>query len=176
MTFDEAYQQVPVDGVGDLKIYWDVPSEADVDETLAARRALTHVYWGSQATDWTPIMATARFLFTEEYYQRVLAGLGTSGAGDPMIGPIWVKLMGVEKLGTDQARVKFCTDIGWWREASDSTPQVRKDRANLESFVMRSVPTGDGEQHWLADQHWNPDADRRAKYGAECAKWAQHQP
>ncbi|GAA0431673.1 hypothetical protein GCM10009531_21550 [Actinoplanes capillaceus] len=176
MTFGEAYQQVPVDGVGHLKIHWDVPSETDVDEVLAARRALTHVYWGSQATDWTPIMATARFLFTDEYYQRVLAGLGASGAGDPMIGPIWVKLMGVERLGPDQARVTFCTDIGWWREASDSTLQVRKDRANLESFVMRNVPTGDGEQHWLADQHWNPDADRRAKYGAVCTRWAQHQP
>lgn len=176
MTFDEAYQQVPIDGVGDLKINWDVPREVDVDEVLAARRALTHIYWESQATDWTPIMTLAPFLFTERYFQQVLAGLGSSGAGDPLIGPIWVRLMGVEKLGPDQARVTFCTDIGWWHEASNSKPQVRKDRARLESFVMENVQTGDGERRWLADQRWNPDADRRAQYGAACTKWAQHRP
>ncbi|SFF42062.1 hypothetical protein SAMN05421541_11085 [Actinoplanes philippinensis] len=176
MTFDEAYQQVPIDGVGDLKINWDLPQEADVDEVLAARRGLTHAYWRSEATDWTPIMTLAPFLFTERYYQQVLAGLGSSGAGDPLIGPIWVKLMGVEKLGPDQARVTFCTDIGWWHEASNTNPQIRKDRANLESLVVENVQTGDGERRWLADQRWNPDADRKAKYGADCTKWAQHQP
>jgi hypothetical protein len=174
MTFDEAYQRVPLDGVGELKISWDVPQGAD--EVLAARRSLAHVYWRSQATDWTPVLPVARFLFTEQYYQQVLEGLGPSGAGDPTVGPIWVKLMGVEKLGPDQARVTFCTDIGWWHPAGVSSPQVRKGRANLESFVMKNVQTGDGERRWLADQRFNPDGDREAEYGAQCTTFAQHQP
>jgi hypothetical protein len=41
---------------------------------------------------------------------------------------------------------------------------------------MERVQTGDGELRWLADRHVDPDVDREAKYGAECTKWAQHQP
>lgn len=176
MTFEEAYQLVPLDGAGNLKIVWELPQGAHAEEVLGARRALAHDYWSSRATDWTPVMSTARFLFTEQYYQSVLAGLGTSGVEDPYVGPIWVKLMGVEKLGPDRARVTFCTDIGWWLQTSWDRTEPRKDRANLESFVMENVTTGDGERRWLADRHLDPDADREAKYGAQCAEWAQHQP
>ncbi len=176
MTFEEAYQRVPLDGTSGLKIFWELPEGADTDEVLGARRALAHVYWGSNAVDWTPVMATSRFLFTERYYQQVLAGLGGSGAGDPYIGPIWVRFMGVEKLGPDQARVTFCTDIGWWFQSSWDKTDPRKDRANLESVVMENVTTGDGERRWLADQRWNPDADRAPEYGAQCSDWARHTP
>lgn len=178
MTFEEAYQKVPIDGVGDLKIHWDVPPAADTGEVLAARRSLAYNYWLPQATDWNPIIPLGRYLFTEWWYQKVLAGFETNaGSDDPSIGPIWVKFMGVDKLAPDQTRVTFCTDIGWWHETSENNPQVRKNRANLESLIMHNVPTGDGERHWLTNQHFNPaDDEREAKYGAECTKWARHEP
>lgn len=176
MTLDEAYQRVPMDGVDDLRISWDVPQGQDVDEVLAARRTLAYDYWLSQATDWTPIIPIARFLYTEEYYQQVWAGLETSKSDDPYVGALWVKFMDVEPLGPNQARVTFCADIGWWLQRSWDKTKPRKDRANLESFVMENVQTGDGERRWLADGHLDPDADREAKFGAECTKWAQHQP
>lgn len=176
MTFDEAYRQVPIDGLGDLKIIWDSARGPDSEEVLGARRALAHGYWGSQATDWTPVMSTAPFLFTERYYQQVFAGVGTSGAGDPYVGPIWVRLMEAETLAPGLARVTFCTDISWWLQSSWDGTKPRKDRANLESFIMEKVQADDGELRWLADRHLNPDIDREGKYGAECTEWAQHRP
>ncbi|MEU8655652.1 hypothetical protein [Actinoplanes philippinensis] len=176
MTFDEAYRGVPMDGVSDLRISWDVPQGADVSEVVAARRTLAYDYWLSQSADWAPMIPIARFLYTEGYYQQVWAGLETSKSDDPYGGPIWVRLMGAEKLGPDTVRVTFCTDIGWWLQSSWDKSKPRKDRANLESFVMVNAETGDGERRWLADRHLDPDADRKAVYGTECTKWAQHQP
>lgn len=178
MTFEEAYQKVPMDGVGDLKISWDVPPAVDVNEVAAARRIIAYDYWRNQATDWTTIIPIGRFLYTEWWYQQVLAKAETGPiSGDPFVGPIWVKFMGVEKLGPDKARVTFCTDIGWWHQTSWDRTKPRKERATLESLIMEDIQTGDGERRWLANQHFNPDGDeRKAKYGAECTKWAQHKP
>jgi hypothetical protein len=177
MTFEEAYQRVPIDGVGDLKISWELPPEVD-DEVSAARRSLAYNYWLPQATDWNPIIPIGRFLFTDWWYQQVLSKYETnSGASDPSIGPIWIKFMGTEQLGQDQVKVTFCTDIGWWHRTSESDQKVREDRANLESLIMHNVQTGDGERRWLTNQHFNPAGeDQNAKYGAECTKWARHKP
>ncbi|WP_412749649.1 hypothetical protein [Krasilnikovia sp. M28-CT-15] len=176
MTFEEAYRKLPMDGTKDLPITWDLSGAPDTDEVLAARRGLAFEYWLDQATDWTPIIPIGRFTVTEERYEKLLAPYAKiSAAENPMIGPIWVKVMGVEKNGADQATVTFCTDHGYWRHAKDS-PQVRKDRANLESYQMKNVESGDGEHHWRVDGLIDNDGTREAKYGAQCTKWAQHQP
>ncbi|MFI7598895.1 hypothetical protein [Actinoplanes sp. NPDC049681] len=174
MTFDEAYRRVPMDGTKDVPITWDLAGAPVADEVLAARRSLAFMYWEGQATDWTPIIPIGRFLYTDEFYEKVLAPFANSSSVDnPLVGPIWVKFMGVEKNGPDQATVTFCTDHGYWRHAKDN-PQVRKDRANLESYVMKNVETGDGEHHWRADRRIDNDGSREAQYGEQCEQWAQH--
>ncbi|BFU46672.1 hypothetical protein [Krasilnikovia sp. MM14-A1004] len=176
MTFEEAYRKLPMDGTKDLPNTWDLSGAPDTDEVLAARRGLVFSYWLGQATDWTPIVPIGRFVSTDEWYDKSLAPfVKVSTAENPMIGPIWVNVMGVEKNGADQATVTFCTDHGYWRNA-EASPQVRKDRANLESYEMKNVVSGDGEHHWHVDKQIDNDRTREAKYGTQCTKWAQHKP
>jgi hypothetical protein len=176
MTFEEAYRKLPLDGTKDLPITWDLSGMPDTDAILAARRSLVFNYWEMGSTDWTTIIPIGRFTYTERYYQEFLAPFATSTSDNPSVGPIWVKVMGIEQMGQDQSRVTFCTDLGYWHEARQKNPGARKGRANLESYVMENVQTGDGERHWLADRLIDKDVDREAKYGTECTKWAQHQP
>lgn len=176
MTYDEAYRALPMDGTEKLPISWDLSQVQDTDEVLAARRSLVFLYWERSQTDWTPIIPIGRFLYTDDLYQLTLAPFAdVTDNEDPATGPLWVKTMGVEMVGTDRATVTFCTDTGYWRRASDE-PQVRKDRAILESYEMHYVQAGDGERRWLADRYFAKDVKRGPKYGAECTKWAQHQP
>jgi hypothetical protein len=176
MTFEEAYQKLPMDGTKDLPIVWDLSQVPDTEEVLAARRSLVFLYWEWSSTDWTSVIPIGRFLYTDKLYRLTLAPFAdVTDNSNPSRGPLWVKTMGVEKIGPDQVRVTFCTDRGHWRGVEDK-PEVRKNRANLESYVMKYVQTGDGESRWLADRHFDNDGDREPKYGAECTKWAQHQP
>ncbi|MFC4064842.1 hypothetical protein [Actinoplanes subglobosus] len=48
--------------------------------------------------------------------------------------------------------------------------------SDLMAAGRTRMDIGDGERRSLTDQRWNPDADRAAKYGAECTEWAQHRP
>ncbi|BCJ45044.1 hypothetical protein GCM10010168_83820 [Actinoplanes ianthinogenes] len=176
MTFEEAYRKLPMNGTKALPITWDLSALPDTDEVLAARRSLAFIYWERQATDWTEVIPIGRFVYTEAFYEEFLAPFARSSAvQDPLIGPIWVKVMGVERTGPNRATVTFCTDHGYWRHAEEKHFKVRQDRANLESYVMENVESGDGERHWLADHLIDNDGDRQAKYGAECTKWARHQ-
>ncbi|WP_328460185.1 hypothetical protein OHA21_29145 [Actinoplanes sp. NBC_00393] len=176
MTFEEAYRELPMDGTKDLPITWDLSQVSDSDEVFAARRSLVFRYWLGSATDRTTVIPIGRHLYTERQYREVLAWFGPeTSAENPFIGPLWVKTMGVEKTGSSQATVTFCTDHGHWRRAKHSA-RVRIDRATIESYVMEYVQTGDGERRWLADQHIDLESDPEVKYGAECDKWAQHQP
>ncbi len=176
LTFEEAYRQLPMNGTKDLPIAWDLAGAPDTDEVLAARRSLAFIYWERSSTDWTPIIPIGRFVYTEKFYQEFLAPYATSSTDKPLVGPIWVKVMGVETSGPDQATVTFCTDLGYWHEAEQGSATVSKNRANLESYVVESVASGDGVRHWLTDRLIDNDGDRKAKYGAACTKWAQHKP
>jgi hypothetical protein len=176
VTFEEAYRKIPMDGTKDVPVTWDLAGAPDSDEVLAARRGLAFMYWEGQSTDWTPVIPIGRFVFTEAYYDKFLAPFAMSSAvADPLIGPIWVKVMGVEQTGSGQTTVTFCTDHGYWHHAEEKNFTVRKDRANLESYVLANVESGDGERHWLTDRRIDNDGDREPKYGAACTKWAQHQ-
>ncbi|WP_232344342.1 hypothetical protein [Actinoplanes awajinensis] len=177
LTFDEAYRKLPMDGTEDVPITWDLAGVPDTDEVLAARRGLAFMYWERQATDWTQVIPIGRFVFTEAYYEKFLAPFAMSSVvEDPLIGPIWVKVMGVEPAGADQATVTFCTDLGYWHHVEEKNFTVRQDRANLESYVLKNVESGDGEHHWLTDRLIDNDGSRMAKYGPECTKWSQHRP
>jgi hypothetical protein len=176
MTLEEAYRRLPMEGTKDLPLTWGPSEVPETEEVLAARRSLVFLYWERSSTDWTPIIPIGRFLHTEEYYREVLEPFAdVTDSENPSRGPLWVKTMGVEKIDPDQVRVTFCTDRGHWRGIDDK-PEVRKDRANLESYVMKHVQVTDGERRWLADRHFDNDVDREPQYGAECTKWAQHQP
>jgi hypothetical protein len=176
MTFEEAYRRVPMDGIRDMPITWDLSGVPDTDEVLAARRTLAFWYWHRSTTDWASTHPIEPFLFTDRLYQQALAQFADTAVNDdPSRGPIWVKTMGVEKTGPEQARVTFCTDRGYWRDAGDE-PGVPEDRANLESYVLKYEQTGDGERRWLTDSLIDNAVDREAQYGAECTKWAQHRP
>ncbi|AEV87656.1 hypothetical protein ACWT_6644 [Actinoplanes sp. SE50] len=165
-----------MNGTKDLPITWDLSKTPDVDAVLGARRGLVYRYWDLSATDSTTVSPIGRFVYTERYYQQFLAPFATSTSDNPSIGPIWVKVMGVETNSADRMTVTFCADLGYWHEAQQKNPGVRKGRANLESYVMQDVQSSDGERHWLADDLLDKDPDRKAKYGTECTEWAQHQP
>jgi hypothetical protein len=176
MTYEDAYRKLPMDGTDDLPITWDLSKVPDTEEVLAARRSLVFTYWEWSSTDWTPIIPVGRLLFTDELYELTLAPFtDVTNSRNPSRGPLWVKTMGVEKVGSGQVRVTFCIDKGHWRGVEDK-PEIRKDRANLESFTMKYVQAGDGEKRWLADRVNDNDVDREPQYGAECTKWAQHKP
>ncbi|GLY00647.1 hypothetical protein [Actinoplanes sp. NBRC 101535] len=174
LTFEEAYQQVPMDGTERLPITWELTGAPDTDEVLAARRSLAYEYWLSQATDWSPIIAVGRYFYTDEYYDRSLAPYATTVSDNPYTGPIWAKVMGVEQTGTDHATVTFCADLGYWHTAQSKDAKVREARGSVQSYVMENITSADGEGHWLTAQRLDPDVDRRTKYGAECTKWAKH--
>lgn len=175
MTFEEAHQKIPMDGTKDVPITWDLAGAADANYILAARQGLAYEYWLRQSINWTPVIPIGRFVFTEAYYRQFLAPFAMESAvGDPLIGPIWVKFMGIEQTGSGQTTVTFCSDLGYWRHAEEKGFTVRKDRANLESYVLIEVESGDGERHWLVDRLIDNDGDREPQYGAECTKWAQH--
>jgi hypothetical protein len=176
MTFEEAYRKLPMDGTTELPITWELSGVPDTGEVLAARRSLVFHYWDYSSTDWAAIVPIGRFLYTEAFFEKVLAPFATSTNDNPSIGPIWVKVMGVEKNGADKATVTFCTDRGYWHRAKEKNVKVPTDRANLESYVMENVESGDGERHWLTDQLIDNDGARKAKYDTECTKWAQHRP
>ena len=176
MTFEEAYRKLPIDGTKDTPITWETPQEPDSEEVIAARRTLAFWYWHRSTTGWASTRPIAPFVFTDRLYQTALAPSADDTVNnDPSSGPLWVKTMGVEKTGPDQARVTFCTDRGHWRDAGDE-PDVPQDRANLESYVLKLEQTGDGERRRLTDSLIDNAVDREAQYGAECTKWAQHQP
>ncbi|MEV4276450.1 hypothetical protein [Actinoplanes xinjiangensis] len=175
MTFEEAYRRLPIDGPPNAPITWEKSPTADSDEVLAARRSLAFWYWQGSATDWTAIVPVGRFLFTDKFYQQSLAPFAdVTDNEEPSSGPLWVKTMGVEKTGPDQARVTFCTDRGHWRDAGVS--EIPQDRANLESYLLKYEQTGDGERHWLTDSLIDNAVDREAQYGADCTAWARHRP
>jgi hypothetical protein len=175
MTFEEAYAKLPIDGPANAPITWEKSPEPESEEVLAARRSLALWYWERSSTDWTAIVPIGRFLFTDRFYQQSLAPFADVTDNEkPSSGPLWVKTMGVEKTGSDQARVTFCTDRGHWRDAG--VTQVPENRANLESYILNYEQTGDGERRWLTDRLIDNAIDRKAQYGAACAKWAQHQP
>jgi hypothetical protein len=165
-----------MDGTVDLPIRWELSEASDTEEVLAARRGLAYNYWLDQATDWSPIIPIGRFLYTEAYFEKVFAPFATTTLDNPYVGPIWVKVMGVERTGRDQATVTLCTDLGYWHRVDEKNFKVRAKRGTLQSYVMENVESGDGERHWLAGRVFDPDVDRQAKYGKECTKWAQHQP
>ncbi|BEL05816.1 hypothetical protein Q0Z83_040070 [Actinoplanes sichuanensis] len=174
MTLEEAYRKLPIDGPANAPINWEKPQEPESEEVLAARRSLALWYWERSSTDWTEIVPIGRFLFTDRFYQQSLAPFAdVTNNAKPSSGPLWVKTMGVEKTGTDQARVTFCTDRGHWRDAG--VTEVPHNRANLESYVLNYEQTGDGERRWLTDRLIDNAVDRTDQYGAECTKWAQHQ-
>jgi hypothetical protein len=176
MTFEEAYQKVPLDGTKDLPITWDLAGASDSGEVLGARHSFSYIYGLDQSTDWATSIPLGRYFYTDAYFEKVLEPFTASANDNPSIGPLWVKVMGVDQAGQDQATVTFCNDIGYWHRADEKNAKVRKNRANLESYVMVNVQSGDGERHWLADRRHDPDVDRQAKYGDECKKWARHQP
>ncbi|WP_436532173.1 hypothetical protein [Actinoplanes sp. HUAS TT8] len=177
MTFDEAYRKVPMNGTAKLPISWELAGVPDVDDVLAARRSLAYSYWLYQEADWTSAIPLGKYVFTDRYYTKVLAPFATTSAdSDPSVGPIWAKVMNVEKTGVDRSVVTFCTDVGYWHRASEKNPGVRKERGEVESYEMENVQTGDGGMRWLADRRLDPDPDRKAEYGAACADWAQHKP
>jgi hypothetical protein len=176
MTFEEAYRKLPIDGTKDLPISWDLAGLPDTSEVLAARRSLAFIYWLKQSTDWRAAIPIGQYVYTKAYFRKVLAPSETATNDNPSIGPIWVKVMGVERTGPDQATVTFCTDRGYWHRADEKDSKVREARANLESYVIKNVESGDGERHWLADRFIDNDGDRKSKYGTECTKWARHQP
>ena len=175
MTIEEAYRQLPIDGPENAPITWEESPEPEAEEVLAARRSLAFWYWEASSTDWTSIIPIGRFLFTDTFYQQSLAPFAdVTNNEEPSSGPLWVKMMGLEKTGSDQARVTFCTDRGHWRDAGETG--VPENRANLESYLLKYEQTGDGERRWLTDRLFDNAGDRKAQYGAECTKWAQHQP
>lgn len=177
MTFDEALQRLPMDGTTDVPITWDLAGAPETDEVLAARRSLVFTYAEETMPDKDSLTPVGRFLFTERYYQQILEPFEsrTADSGSPMIGPIWVRFMGIEKNSANQATVTFCLDHGYWHWAKQSNAPVRKDRATLQTYVLEKVQTGDGETRWLTDRLRDNDGDREPQYGAECTKWAQHQ-
>ncbi|WP_433796348.1 hypothetical protein [Actinoplanes sp. CA-252034] len=175
MTIEEAYRKLPIDGPTNAPITWERSQEPESEEVLAARRSLAFWYWQGSSTDWTPIVPVGRFLFTDRFYEQSLAPFAdVTDNEEPSSGPLWVKTMGVEKTGQDEARVTFCTDRGHWRDAG--VTGVPQDRANLESYVLKHEQTGDGERRWLTDRLIDNAVDREARYGADCTKWARHQP
>ncbi|MFI5496161.1 hypothetical protein [Actinoplanes sp. NPDC051859] len=176
MTFEEAVQKLPMNGTDKLPITWDQSDVREADDVLAARRGLVFLYWERSATDWVTIIPIGQFVYTERFYNEFLAPFATATPDNPSIGPIWVKVMGVEKAGADQSTVTFCTDLGYWNEAEQKNPPIREGRANLESYVVEHVPTAEGEGRWLADRVIDKDGSREGQYGAECKKWAQHKP
>ncbi len=176
LTFEEAHRKLPMDGTKELPITWDLAGAPDTEEVLAARRSLVFNYWEFGSADWTAIVPLGRYIYTERYYQEFLAPYATTTSNIPSIGPIWTRVMGVERNGPDRATVTFCTDLGYWHEANRTNPAVRPDRGTLESHVVERVQIGDGERRWLVDQLIDKDGDRAAQYGAECTKWAQHRP
>lgn len=177
MTFEEAYRKLPMDGTEGLPITWELSGVPDTEQFLAARRSLAFSYWLRSSADWSPIVPIGRFLYTEKHYQEVLAPFANVTASeDQSAGPLWVKAMGAEETGTDQVRVTFCGDIGWLHRGTEDPKQVREDRANLESYVLKRVQSGDGERRWLTDVQIDNAGDREKQYGAQCRQWARHQP
>ena len=177
MTFEEAYRRLPMEGTKDLPITWELSGAPTTGEVLAARRGLVFFYWLLQATDWTSIIPVGRFVYSDRYYQKILAPVATtSDTENPSIGPLWIKYMGIEKTGPDRATVTFCSDLGYWHGAENKDFKVRKNRANIESYELQKIQPGDGAQRWVADRRLDPDVSRDPKYDAECRKWARHQP
>ncbi|GLY00648.1 hypothetical protein [Actinoplanes sp. NBRC 101535] len=174
LTFEEAYQQVPMDGTERLPITWELTGAPDTDEVLAARRSLAYEYWLSQATDWGPIVTLGNYFYGDSHYDRFLAPFASTTSDNPYVGPVWIRVMGVEQTGTDQATVVFCTDDGYLHESEDTDFTVRDKRASVQSYTMTNVASGDGERHWLAETRSNPDTGREAKYGKACTAWARH--
>ncbi|BCY08922.1 hypothetical protein L3i22_040100 [Actinoplanes sp. L3-i22] len=127
MTFEEAYRKIPMDGIKDVPITWDLVGAPDTDEIIAARRSIAFTYWELQSTDRTPVIPIGRFVFTEAYYDKFLAPFAMSSAvEDPLIGPIWVKVMGVEQTGYSQTTVTFCTDLSYWHHTEERTSRYAK--------------------------------------------------
>ena len=177
MTFEEAHRKLPMDGTEGSPITWELSGVPDNEQLLAARRSLAFSYWLRGSADWSAIVPIGRFLYTERHYQEVLAPFATVTASENQsAGPLWVKAMGVEETGTDQVRVTFCTDIGWWHRKTEDTRRAREDRANLESYVVKHVQSDDAERRWLTDVQIDNAGDREQQYGAQCKQWARHQP
>ncbi|GLY00649.1 hypothetical protein [Actinoplanes sp. NBRC 101535] len=176
LTFEEAYQKLPMDGTERLPITWDLAGAPDTAVVLAARRSLAYEYWIGQSTEWAPVIAIGRYFYTDRHYEKFLAPFATTTSDNPRTGPVWSKVMGVEQSSTDQATVTFCTDLGYWHDTKDTDFTVREKRGTIQSYVMENVESGDGERHWLADRVLDPDADREAKYGKACTAWARHKP
>ncbi|GLY02373.1 hypothetical protein [Actinoplanes sp. NBRC 101535] len=176
MTDEEAHRKVPIDGTDAVPITWESLESPESEQVLAARRSLAFLYWERSETDWTPIIPIARHLVTEKHFQEVYEPFaGVTDFEDPLRGPLWIKLMGVEKTSPDVVRVNFCTDRGYWLRVKDEA-KVREDPANLESIVVKLVQTGDGEPRWLTDMQIDNAGDRADQYGAQCTAWAKHKP
>ncbi|WP_430781408.1 hypothetical protein [Actinoplanes sp. G11-F43] len=173
MTAEEAYQKLPMDGTKDLPITWEPSGAPETDEVLAARRALVLHYWLFQATDWPPIIQVGRQLYSDRYYQKLLAPYADPKPVDnPSVGPIWIKYMGSEPAGSGKVMVTFCADLGYWHGAKETGAKVREERAILESYLMEQTP----DQRWVADGRLDNHVDLEPKYGDDCAEFAKHKP
>ena len=171
MTYEEAYQRLPIDGTKEVPITWDLTQAPETDKVLAARRALAFNYWRWGSIDYRPIIPVGRMLVTEITYETILKDVTDVTDNDPTTGPLRVKLMGVSDYGGSEVTVTFCTDRGRWRGAMN---KGGKDRAYLESYEMKRVGSSDGQSRWLFFVLTADTKDLKARYGAECTKWAQH--
>ncbi|GAA4952827.1 hypothetical protein [Actinoplanes utahensis] len=171
MTYEEAYRRLPIDGTKEVPITWDLTRAPETDKVLAARRALAFNYWMWGSTDYRPIIPVGRMLVTEITYEVILKGVADVTDHDPTTGPLRVKLMGVGDYGGSEVTVTFCTDRGRWRGPMN---KGGKNRAYLESYEMKRVESGDGQPRWLYLALTADTEDLKARYGAECTKWAQH--
>ncbi|HWS31939.1 MAG TPA: hypothetical protein VN408_04260 [Actinoplanes sp.] len=177
LTYEEAVGRIPMDGTEQLKVHWDTSGVPDTDIVLAARRALAFDYWKSSVSDWTQVVPAGRPLVTETYYRTIMEQFaGSTDSGADHNGTVWLRTAGVDQIRPYQAKVVFCADIGHLRYSATESTAVRKKRAYLVEQDMQYVKTADGTSRWLFRGGGETEAATSATYGADCAKWAKHQP
>lgn len=176
LGFEEAHARVPLAGTERLALTWDTSAVPDTEAVLAARRGLAVKYWKSAASDWRPIVAAGKPLYTEWFWTKSLAPYDDgedSGAADS--GQLWIRTLAVEEIRPNQIRVVFCTDAGYLRE-QPGAPVPRPDRAMVESQDMVYATSRDGTPRWLVAGYADEHRDPAPGYRAECTKWAVHRP
>lgn len=181
ITFEAAYERIPLAGTEDLRLIWEVPELADPDEAealLATRRFMALDLVRHSVVKPNEYAYLYQYVATHSYMDIYPpGGPDLRPTNRPDVGTVWIWVMAVRRLAPAEIQVETCTDIGWLHELPGPTDVPRMPRSPLERYRVLLERGGDGVERWLVDGV-NPNADDELgpEAVARCDSWATHTP
>jgi hypothetical protein len=178
---EQQLARVPLNGTDEAPIYWDLAVNPDptlADAVLAARRAQALEVVRESSVKPTGLAEVLPYVETPSLASADLLVWQQQVNTDPMVGPVWIRVIDVSRRSVDEVLVGLCVDLRWRHPRSTRVAGAPKldHRVGILAAVVRRVGAP-GPAQWLVDDLGTGAAgDMENRRGAECTSWATHSP